>query len=425
MDGLVFSDHTPTPGLIEYKKAIEPVQILHGDANVVQIINRYDHVTLDHLKAEYFVVGNGFRKSGGEVAIPQGIAPGATGKLNFDRLSVPAEECYLEIIFTLKEATNWAEAGHEVAVGQVQLVKPTALDSLRANSSRAPQFKHITTQDLEVTGEDSVWTFNVMHGTLTSWKRSGTELLHAAPVLDFYRALTDNDVGCHFGKNWTETFIHNTKTHVRAVSYSATSSALTITVSARIAPPVLEWSVDTTFTYTFTSRDLHIRAAGKPQGGNLPKTFARVGLTLSLCDVDSTTWFGRGPGESYRDKKLSQKFGTFTSSVDDLLTDYEFPQESGNRTDVRWVSFNTTSLATGIKASFGDLEDASFTALHYAAADLQAAKHPFELKKLKRKETVVRLDWAHHGLGTGSCGPATLPAHELSSRDFEYEVLLE
>lgn len=425
MDGLVFSDHTPTPGLIEYKKAIEPVQILNRGSNFVQIINRYDHVTLDHLKAEYFVVGNGFRKSGGEVQIPQGISPGATGKLNFNRLSIPAEECYLEIAFTLREATNWAEAGHEVAVGQVQLVKPATLDSIRAYPSRVPQFKHNTAQLLEVTGEDSVWTFNVMHGTLTSWKRSGTELLHTAPVLNFYRALTDNDVGCHFGKNWTETFLPNTKAHVRAVSYSATSSALTITVCARIAPPVLEWSVDTTLTYTFTSRALHIKVVGKPQGGNLPKTFARVGLTFSLRDVDSTTWFGRGPGESYRDKKLSQKVGTFTSSVDDLFTDYEFPQESGNRTDVRWVSFNTKSLTTGIKASFGDLEDASFTALHYAAADLQAAKHPFELKKLKRKETVVRLDWAHHGLGTGSCGPATLPEYELSSRDFEYEILLE
>ncbi len=425
MDGLVFSDHTPTPGLIEYKKAIEPVQILDGGADVVQIINRYDHVTLDHLKAECFVVGNEFRKSGGEVQIPIGIAPGATGELKIDGVFVPAVESYLEVVFTLREANNWAEAGHEVTVGQIQLVKPMTLETLQANPSRAPQFKQITTQLLEITGDDSIWTFNVIHGTLTSWKRSGIEFLHSAPVLDFHRALTDNDVGCHFGKNWTETLLHDTRAHVRAVSYSTSTSALTVTVSARIAPPVLEWSVDATLTYTFTSRNLHIKAAGKPQGGNLPKTFARVGLTLSMNDVDSTTWFGRGPGECYRDKKLSQKLGTFTSSVDDLLTDYEFPQESGNRTDIRWVSFNNTASATGIKASFGDLEDASFTALHYAAADLQAAKHPFELKKLKRKETVVRLDWAHHGLGTGSCGPATLPAHELTSRDFEYEILLE
>lgn len=73
MDGLVFSDHTPTPGLIEYKKAIEPVQVLEGTSEKVKIINRYDHITLDHLKAEWFLVGGGLRKPGGEVQIPQGM----------------------------------------------------------------------------------------------------------------------------------------------------------------------------------------------------------------------------------------------------------------------------------------------------------------------------------------------------------------
>lgn len=333
-------------------------------------------------------------------------------------------ESYLEVVFSLRDATNWAEAGHEVATGQVRLVKPTALVNLQGSSSTAPQFKQLTSQLIEITGDNNIiWTFNTVHGILTSWKRSGTELLHSPPVLDFHRALTDNDAGCHFGKNWTTTLLHQTKAHVRSVSYSATPSSLAITVTARIAPPVLEWSVNSTITYTFTSRHLSIKVVGKPQGGNLPKSFARVGLTFSLNDVDSTTWFGRGPGESYRDKKLSQRFGTYTERIDDLLTDYEFPQETGNRTDVRWVAFNAKSGA--IKASFGDLEDASFTALHYTTADIQTAKHPYELYKQKKVETVVRLDWAHHGLGTGSCGPATLPEHELASREFEYELLLE
>ena len=52
MDGLLFSDHTPTPGLIEYKKAIEPVQVIGGGHDRVDIINRYDFITLDHLQCE-------------------------------------------------------------------------------------------------------------------------------------------------------------------------------------------------------------------------------------------------------------------------------------------------------------------------------------------------------------------------------------
>jgi len=73
MDGVVFSDHTPNPGLLEYKKAIEPVQVRGGDAKSVSIINRYDHITLDHLKCEWSLVGNNFTKAGGEVTIPNGL----------------------------------------------------------------------------------------------------------------------------------------------------------------------------------------------------------------------------------------------------------------------------------------------------------------------------------------------------------------
>jgi hypothetical protein len=142
-------------------------------------------------------------------------------------------------------------------------------------------------------------------------------------------------------------------------------------------------------------------------------------------NIASATWFGRGPGESYRDKKLAQKFGTYTLPIDALWTAYEFPQESGNRTDVRWVEFAGRDEKPALKASFANHEGASFAATHYAVGDVDAAKHPYELEKLKKEETIVRLDWAHHGLGSGSCGPPTLPQYELNSEAFEYEVLLQ
>jgi beta-galactosidase len=166
---------------------------------------------------------------------------------------------------------------------------------------------------------------------------------------------------------------------------------------------------------------LAIKVVGTPKGQNVPPTFARIGLTFSLNDIDSATWFGRGPGESYRDKKRSQKIGTYTLPTENLFTDYEFPQEGGNRTDTRWVEFK--GKKNGLKAYFGDLQEASFSASHYVTKDVDESKHPYELYKKRREETLVRLDWAHHGIGTGSCGPATRPEYELRSGEFEYEVL--
>jgi beta-galactosidase len=355
-----------------------------------------------------------------------GIQPGQFIELDIEGVpDLTVEETYLHLSFTLRHDTNWAKAVHEVAFGQVLLVPATKLEILKSlRSPTAPQYKQITPQILSISSSSGIqWEFNIVHGNLISWRRtSGDELIHTPPVMDFYRAVTDNDAP-KYGKIWTSTFLHQTKCHVRSVSWTNTADSVVVVVNTRIAPPVLEWSVDSVFTYTFTSEHVSLKVKGAPQGVNLPHTFARIGLTFSLNDIDSATWFGRGLGESYRDKKLSQKIGTYTLPIDDLYTPYEFPQESGNRTDTRWVQFN--GKHGGLKAYFGELEEASFSALHYSTKDLDEANHPYDLIGKTKKETIVRLDWAHHGLGTGSCGPATLPEYCLESNEFEFEVLLE
>lgn len=72
MDGLCFANHTPTPGLTEYRKAIEPVQTLSITGNKVTIINRYDFVSLEHLKCTWRVVADGLVIEGNEIDIPKG-----------------------------------------------------------------------------------------------------------------------------------------------------------------------------------------------------------------------------------------------------------------------------------------------------------------------------------------------------------------
>jgi len=73
MDGLCFADHTPTPGLTEYKKVIEPVQALRLDRDKVTIINRYDTTDLNHLKCTWRIVTDGGVLEGGEVELPKGM----------------------------------------------------------------------------------------------------------------------------------------------------------------------------------------------------------------------------------------------------------------------------------------------------------------------------------------------------------------
>lgn len=111
--------------------------------------------------------------------------------------------------------------------------------------------------------------------------------------------------------------------------------------------------------------------------------------------------------------------------------DYEFPQENGNRADVSWVELRKTwggeDEGRTLRARFGDFEGASFTVSRFKTEDVDEAKHPFELwKKTREGDVLVRLDWHHQGLGTGSCGPSTAPGYQLkTAREFDVEVLLD
>ncbi|KAL2759327.1 glycoside hydrolase family 2 protein [Sodiomyces alcalophilus JCM 7366] len=460
MDGLCFSNHTPTPGLVEYAKAIEPVQTLGLEGDEVTIINRYDFLSLDHLSCMCSIVTEGETDiSQTSLDIPRNIKPHTKAVLRIPNLpdSSPRRiESYFHLIFTLSRPTNWAPAGHQVAWGQLQLSQPAslprALPSIPNPGALSVTQDSPTTLSVASPSSSTTWGFDLSLGTLASLRRHGHQLLTEPFTIDFYRALTDNDRGGRFGKEWRESRLHQTKAHIQEVKWeeektSTHSHGLRVQVRSKVAPPVLAWAVQVVTTYHVRMDGLHISVNAEPPHGpplHFPTTFARIGLTAGIDGVETVRWWGRGPGESYRDKKMSQGFGTWERAVDELFVDYEFPQEGRNRTDVRWVEFlgrprrRRGSVVAGnqeqgtpqperlLRARFGDLEGASFSASHYTAADLDACEHPYELHRRKRQDTLVRLDWAHHGLGTGSCGPATLPEYQLrTDKGFTFALVLD
>ena len=343
----------------------------------------------------------------------------------------------LTLEFKLANWVNWAPAGHLVATGQIQLQKPLSLSSLCKLGilpETRPTISLVTPMTLSVTSSSgSEWKFNLASGAMHSWirpERPYFNILSEPLQFDLYRACTDNDRGCDFGRNWVDRRLHQAKNHLVQVSWSHNDVEGTaeVVVKGRVAPPVLDWALETTTTFRFAGNGsvvIHVHA--HPTGHRLPRAWARLGLVTALQDCQRVGWWGRGPGESYRDKKQSQLVGSWETDVaHGCFTDYEFPQENGNRTDVRWVEFRDGTGQRLLRARYGDFEGASFGAQRYTDADLEAAQHPYELYERKRADTVVHLDWMHHGLGTGSCGPETLPAHTLdASLDYDVSVLLD
>jgi beta-galactosidase/evolved beta-galactosidase subunit alpha len=425
MDGLLQSDHTPTPGLIEYKKVIEPILVQEIDLKVgtVSLLNRYDFSSLDHLSLSWSIAEDGHIIQAGTLPLAH-IEAGssATISIPYEQPHAADHDYWLNLSFRLAFDTSWASSGHEVAWAQFELHSATRAQTSHELDQHPTLNCQATANNLHIAGRDFALDFDLIHGTIQHWSHNGHSYLKQGPRLDLWRAPTDNDAPT-FEPAWRKAGLHSLQNRIKAVSWQqdTETGAVTIVVEARIAPPVLAWSIDSTITYQIhSSGDILIDVHGTPHGA-FPHTLPRIGLALTLpSELDQVTWYGRGPGESYVDSKQANRIGIYSKTVDELATSYERPQENGNRTDVRWLSL-TNSRGSGLLASA--TSQLNFSAQHYTATDLEQAKHPYEL--VRRPEITLHLDYAQHGLGSGSCGPGPLPQYELLTQEFAFQVQLK
>jgi beta-galactosidase/evolved beta-galactosidase subunit alpha len=197
-----------------------------------------------------------------------------------------------------------------------------------------------------------------------------------------------------------------------------TGDTVKIIARVRIAPPVLSLGFECEYIYTIAGNgEVQIETHIVPRG-EMPPSLPRVGLQMTLPgSFDRVQWWGRGPGESYRDTKRAQRFGVWSATVDELYTPYVFPQENGNRTDVSWVSL-TDAAGHGLRVTGCE----NFSAHRYTTQDFEKAQHTYEL--VPRDFITLNLDHAHHGIGSASCGPGPWKQHRLLPQEFRFAIRL-
>jgi beta-galactosidase/beta-glucuronidase len=412
-DGLIFSDRRPSPGLIEYKKVIEPVKV-EKEGDQFRILNRHDFIGLDHLQLHWSVAIAGQVVQSGNARLPS--IPARKSKLisiPFDKPSAPA---YLTLQFTLAGDTSWAEAGHEVAWAQFELPVKTAVLPVRPVPEVALQEKgHL----IAVTGPGFTFNFDKVRAVIAGWEHEGASLLRTGPRLNIWRATTDNDRAFDNAKVWRNFCLDMLQHRTDSVTVEQVGkSVVRIVAKIHHGVPRKNFGVNTEFVYTVNGDGaVEIAVSGVPCG-KCPPELPRLGLQLTLPSAfDHVRWFGRGPGEAYRDTKQAQRFGLWKATVDELFTNYVFPQENGNRTDVSWVAL-TDKTGRGVR--FTGLPN--FSAHWYTTNDLETARHTCDL--VKRDFITLSLDHQHHGIGSGSCGPKPWPQHCLVPGEFRFGVTL-
>ncbi|SED85766.1 beta-galactosidase [Streptomyces misionensis] len=391
-DGLLFPDRRPSPGLVEYRKVIEPVGIAgDGRDGTVRVTNKYDVADLSALAFSWSYQVDGETVASGPLPVPP-LAPGGSAdvELPVPPRDAPAGEAHWLVRAALAADAPWADRGHVVAWGQFPASERTA--------------PHVRATARPRTGDGVLTlgpgTFDARSGALVAVGDVAVDGLR----LDVWRAPTDNDEGAAWqseprcGPLWRGIGLHRMRHRLDAVEIGEGA----LTVRTRVAPAGRELGLSTVYRWTSDGDRLRLTVGVVPEG-DWTVPLPRLGIRFGLHTADRVRWFGGGPGEAYPDTRTAAVVGRWQSTVDGMQTPYVRPQENGARIDVRWAELGGLRIE-GDPLFF-------LTARRWTTEQLDAAAHRTDL--VPGDSVWVNLDHAHHGIGSQSCGPGPLPRYHL------------
>ena len=441
IDGMLMPDRTPSPGLYEYKKVVEPITTTEVDLEngVVRLLSRYDFADLNQFRMVYNIMGDDVMIFSGSMDLPS--IPARTSKditipYNLKSIQVvPGAEYYVNISYQLKEAVPYAPAGHELATAQFKLpVYKEGIEFIPEGTLKVTK-NHTT---LRAEGANFHVDFDLVRGNIISVVRDGMEIMSKGPRLTLWRAPISNDMEI-IDQLKKVYFLHLEHEVVMDIKYEEDGHFLKMVVKTINGTTNSAWHFDTTYEYVVCpTGDVMISVSGVPAGkledtgatmsangssanmamggklGCAPDMFPRIGVTMHLDEsMENVRYFGRGPRENYSDSKEAGLMGVYENTVDGLFTNYVVPQANGNHMDCKWVSL-TNDRGMGLVASTED--SFNFSASFYEEKDLDDAKHTCDL--VKRDYVVFNIDYKQNALGSYSCGQWQLDKYRAKNEPF-------
>ncbi|MEU5155975.1 glycoside hydrolase family 2 TIM barrel-domain containing protein [Glycomyces sp. NPDC021274] len=399
VDGLVFPDREPSPGLVEFKKVVEPVRItVQPGSRAISVANLRDFADTGDLAFTWTVEDEGRTVAEGDLDV-RAVAAGESAIVAFPAdiaaLGQADGERWLTVRAVLAKDEAWAEAGHEIAWGQAQLAAGTQTGT----SGRTAPVAESGGYRLG----DAV--FDAL-GRLTAIGGLDIE----GPRLDLWRAPVDNDLlGWHayaqVAAKWKDRNAGLDRLEHKVLDIESTADGLT--VATRVGAGGAEIAMGAVYRWRRDGDRLWLTVEVNPEGTwdlPLPRLGVRASVPKALNEVE---WFGGGPGEAYADTRAAARIGRFQSTAARMQTPYVFPQENGSRIDVRWARLS----GGGRSLTMIGAPEFAFTVRPWTSEQLEAARHTYDLVEGER--LYVNLDAGLHGMGSAACGPGVLPEHRL------------
>ncbi len=413
-NGLVSSNRTPHPGILEVKKVYQNILFDYAiDQQRLRVKNMHDFIDLSGFDLKYEIYREGELMLAKELDV--NAEPHSETQVDIEIPEMVGGEYVLNVYAYTSSEQPLIPTGHEVAREQFVLQaypfeSNTIEGSLKIEKKKG---QSLTFQSGSISGE-----FNLENGRLVRYENGGKGI-DGFPEPYFWRAPIDNDFG-----NWMPQRLRVWKTaheepEVKKVTVGKqTEGGQSIQVEYAVTDQMANYTLD---YLILNDGAIQVNATIDMSGKDLPE-LPRFGMRMAVPgEYRNTMFYGRGPVENYSDRYSAAFLGVWEFDVNQYKMPYIRPQEYGNHTDVRWVQLSDDQ---GNSLVVRGIQPVNFSALNLRAEDLDPGetkqqRHPTDLKY--RDDITLHVDFAQRGLGgDNSWGAMPHAAYRLEEETYSY-----
>lgn len=427
LNGLVQPDRSPHPGLAEVKKVYQDIRFSAIDpaGGVISVENHFHTRNLRDYDLRWVLLMNGVATDSGTITTD--IPAGSQKTIRIPIKSIGQEStneyCLSVYAYTTKD-DGIIPGGYEVAREQFLLNPDRPKEPKVRPNLTAPKVKDEEGRMTVSCANGVTAVFDTRKGELISYTANGHRLTVSGPEPSFWRAPTDNDWGNGMQRRANVWRYATDNRRVKSVETGTAEGCPTVKTVYRLPDVQSDYIVEYRIE---ADGEIEVKASWQPENADVPELM-RFGMRLDLPgSMENFRWYGRGPGENYPDRKSASFIGIWEGKVADQYYPYIRPQETGNKTDVRWATL-TDSSGYGVKIS-APKEALNVSALDVLPEDLDPGmkKHQMHACDVRHHHdrTFLYIDLAQRGLGgDNSWGAAPHSEFRLYPQNYSFSFTL-
>ncbi|MBO5037384.1 MAG: DUF4981 domain-containing protein [Clostridia bacterium] len=432
-DGLVYPDRTPSTAALEMKQAYTPLNVSFcKDCGRIKMINRLDFSDISEYTVKWTALLNGDEIASG-IFEDLDIAPHATKAVDLPFATEENGEYVITIYVEDNRELKGIEKGHICSAESLVVKEACYACGCKKESDKKLEVEE-NTRYITVCGNGFEVKFDKADGTVSSYKAFGAELINDRPQYperrglcrlpagikpNIWHAKTDNDHFLNDSLRYCADRTWHTITNAQIVLMG--KQRVDIKVTGSLCAPACKPIMTTELVYRINacgSINVNVKYESLVNEAFL---LPRLGIAFEMPrEFENVEWYGKGGGESYPDMPLSTVIGKFTNKVEKMHEPYLRPQESGNRSETRWMKIKN---ADGVGFFIRSDRPFDFSTHHYTDDDLIGWRHREDVKDMGF--TRINLDGFVSGIGSGSCGPSPMDKYLLKmigTKEFSFKL---